>query len=104
MVGSEDAALAMDARKQAQKEEYANLTLKQIASGNKISRSLLMSDDAFVFDTGFCVYAWIGRRASQQERKKALAYAEWYLEKEKLPVYTPVARILEGEEPQKLDE
>jgi len=44
------------------------------------------------------VYAWVGKKASVGEKKKALQFAQEYVQKAKLPNHTPVARVFEGGE------
>jgi hypothetical protein len=44
------------------------------------------------------VFAWVGKKASVGEKKKALSFAQDYVAIAKLPPYTPVARIFEGGE------
>ncbi|KAL6059878.1 Severin [Balamuthia mandrillaris] len=73
------------------------LTFTQVASG-KISRSLLDSNDAFIFDTGAEVFAWVGKGASPTERTQALQHAQMYLDQNGRPPYLPISRIFEGGE------
>jgi hypothetical protein len=58
----------------------------------------LDSNDVFILDAGYEVFAWIGSKSSVPERKKALQYAQYYLAKSGLPAWLPVSRILEGGE------
>lgn len=58
----------------------------------------LDSKDAFIFDAGFEVFAWIGKGASKEEKSKALGWATDYLFKFNRPKDLPVSRILEGSE------
>jgi len=58
----------------------------------------LDSKDAFIFDAGFEVFAWVGKGASKEEKSKALGYATDYLFKNNKPKTMPVCRILEGGE------
>jgi len=73
------------------------MVFQEVATG-KISRSKLISDDVFIFDTGFEVFAWIGKGASPDEKKNALGYAQDYLTKYNRPAFLPISRILEGAE------
>jgi len=70
----------------------------EVAKGRKVKRSLLDSNDVFILYTGTEVFAWVGKKASVGEKKKALSFAQEYVVKAGLPPYTPVARILEGGE------
>jgi len=70
----------------------------QLVPVKEISRKSLDSKDAFIFDAGFEVFAWIGKGASKEEKSKALGYATDYLFKNNRPKTLPVSRILEGAE------
>jgi len=75
-----------------------SLEFKQVATGSQCKKSLLISDDVFILDTGAEVFAWIGKGASTNEKAKALSFAQDYLTKYNRPAYTPISRILEGGE------
>eukprot|EP01130_Rhizamoeba_saxonica_P001437 TRINITY_DN11297_c0_g1_i1.p1 TRINITY_DN11297_c0_g1~~TRINITY_DN11297_c0_g1_i1.p1 ORF type:complete len:447 (-),score=110.54 TRINITY_DN11297_c0_g1_i1:20-1216(-) len=63
-----------------------------------ISRDMLESEDAFVYDTGYEIWVWIGAGASSEERRDALHFAEEYLRSVDLPSYFPISRVIEGGE------
>jgi len=69
-----------------------------IAEGNAIKRAQLKTVDAFVFDAGHQVYAWVGKGASANEKKLAMLYAQNYLKDFKRPIWLPISRIIEGSE------
>lgn len=71
------------------------LEFKEISKG-KIAKGDLNSDDVFIVDVGNEVYAWIGKGASDDEKKKALHYAQQYLKQYDRPSFLPICRILEG--------
>merc|ERR1711879_123507 len=64
---------------------------------DKIAKSSLSTDDVFVLDTGAEVFAWVGKKASEEERKLALGYAQNYLTEYKRPAYISVCRIIKVE-------
>jgi hypothetical protein len=74
------------------------LTFSEVSSGRDIKRSQLDGNDVFIFDTGAEVFAWIGKKASADEKKKALSFAQDYLTKYNRPIWLPISRILEGAE------
>jgi len=74
-----------------------SLTFTKVAEG-KISRSQIDSKDVFIVDSGFEVFAWVGKAASVGERRTALQYALTYLSNQGKNPATPVTRILEGGE------
>jgi gelsolin len=78
-------------------DESGKLEFKEEASG-KVPRSVLDSKDVFVFDIGSEVFAWIGKEASKDEKRKALHFAQEYLKKYNRPSFLPISRILEGGE------
>jgi len=81
-------------------DSTGSLTFTEVADGDKVKKNLLNSDDVFVLDTGYEIFAWVGKNSSLQERKNALQYAQEYLNKGSAPTYHPIARILEGGENQ----
>jgi len=78
-------------------DSSGKLESKQVGEG-KIHKSALDSNDVFILDNGAEVFAWIGAKASVQERKKALQYAQDYLQHAKRPPQVPISRVLEGGE------
>jgi len=75
-----------------------SMQFKEIAKGSACKKSLLISDDVFILDTGAEVFAWIGKGASVDEKSKALSFAQDYLKNYNRPAYLPISRILEGSE------
>lgn len=94
----------LEAEKQHQGELYrlsdasGKFEFKEVAKGDKIKRSHLDSNDVFILSTGAQVFAWVGKKASVGEKRKALQFAQEYVNKAGLPVHVSVARILEGGE------
>jgi len=74
------------------------MVFRELASGPACKPSLLHSDDVFILDSGAEVFAWIGKRASPNEKRNALAYAQDYLKNYNRPSYLPICRVLEGGE------
>jgi len=74
------------------------LTFKEVGKGAAVKRSLLDPNDVFVLDTGAEVFAWIGKGASVGEKKKAMQFAQEYLQKYNRPLFIPISRILQGGE------
>jgi hypothetical protein len=76
--------------------QVADVTL---ASG-VLTKDLLKTEDVFVIDMGNEVYVWVGKAASESERKSALSVAVHYLKEQGRPSHTPVTRVVEeGETP-----
>lgn len=76
-------------------DETGKMLMKEV---KEVSIKSLDSKDAFIFDAGFEIFAWIGKGASKEEKSKALAYATDYIFKNNKPKYLPVSRIMEGAE------
>jgi len=97
--GSDDEAEKAPQRKLFQlSDATGEMVFTLVGEGVKIRRNQLDSNDVFVFDAGNEVFAWIGKGASVDERKKSMSYAQDYLTKYKRPSHTPISRILEGGE------
>jgi len=77
------------------------LTLTKI-NAPKITRAVLKSADAFIFDAGFEIFAWIGKGASPQEKRLAIGYAQDYLSQNNRPAYLPITKVVEGCEPESM--
>jgi gelsolin len=71
------------------------LEFKLVAEKN-VPRKHLNSDDVFIFDIGSKVFAWVGKGASDGEKKNAMMYAGNYLKEYNRPPGLPISRILEG--------
>jgi gelsolin len=71
---------------------------KEVASGNAVKKNLLGTHGIFILDSGFEVYAWIGKAANQGDKKHALQFAQEYLTSHGKPAHLPVSRIYEGSE------
>jgi len=68
-----------------------------LAKVDGYGKDMLNSDDVFVINSGEHVYCWIGKVASVDERKNALAYASNYLNKTATP-WLPISVVAEGKE------
>jgi len=70
----------------------------KVESEGKLVKTILDTHDAFVVDVGSQVFAWIGLKAADKEKKFALKYAQDYIPQYNRPPHLPVTRILEGTE------
>jgi len=61
-------------------------------------RSSLHEADAFIVVTGSCIFTWVGRGATANEKKQALSLAQSYLNRSELPKTLPIVRVLSGAE------
>jgi len=95
--GSDETAAARTKALFQLSDASGTLKFTKVAEGN-IKRSQFVSNDAFIFDAGPEVFVWVGKGANANERKQALQHAQSYLNNNKLPLYLPIVRILEGGE------
>lgn len=65
----------------------------------KLSYSQLDTTDVFLVDSGTGCFVWIGKGASQDERKNGMKYGTDYLAEYKRPPSTPLVRIAQNGEP-----
>ena len=65
-----------------------------------IYRSHLDPDDTFILVCAAEIYAWIGAKASDAERKNAMIKAQGFIPQMNKPNWTPVTRVIDGAEPQ----
>lgn len=70
----------------------------QMTKIDEISREAFTSDDVFIYDIGCEVFAWVGKGASDGERRGAMANASNYLQENNRPNWLPVSIIFEGGE------
>jgi len=65
---------------------------------DKVRKPMFDGNDVFIFDAVSEVFAWVGKKASPQEKRLALQYAQDYLVHYKRPAWLPISRVLEGGE------
>ncbi|ETL43532.1 hypothetical protein F441_06171 [Phytophthora nicotianae CJ01A1] len=69
-------------------------------SSGVLTKDILKTEDVFIIDVGNEVFVWVGKAASDSERKNALTVAVHYLKEEGRPSHTPITRVVEeGETP-----
>ncbi|CAG9538268.1 unnamed protein product [Cercopithifilaria johnstoni] len=80
-------------------DEKGKMNVTMVSKGN-FQYNQLESKDAFILDTcNSGIYVWIGKNCTQNERKKAMTYANKYIELQKKSKNAQVIRVLEGAEP-----
>jgi gelsolin len=72
------------------------LKFDKIAEDDDIDISLLDPKDVFIVDNGLTVFVWVGKEASNNEKKNALPLAEKYIAAEGRPGGTPITRVVDG--------
>jgi gelsolin len=77
----------------------ASGNLKVDPIGQKpLKQEMLNTNDCFILDTGSGIYVWVGKKATDQEKKQAISRAQGFLQTKKYPAWTKVSRIVEGAE------
>jgi len=71
------------------------LSFAQVATGT-VRKAQLDTKDVFIFDSGNHIWAWVGNRASSNEKRRALGFAHKYLVDHNRPLHTPISRVAEG--------
>ena len=74
------------------------LTIEKVKGGPL--RAALDPTDTFVLVCPSEIYAWIGSKASEAERKNAMIKAQAFIRTQNKPNWTPVTRVVQGAEPQ----
>lgn len=67
-------------------------------SSGVLTKDLLKTDDVFIVDAGDTVHVWVGKGASDAERKNAIICATKYLQQNGRSLNTPITRVVEGAE------
>ncbi|KAG0363816.1 fragmin60 [Gamsiella multidivaricata] len=75
--------------------ESGSMTFTLEASGPKVTKDLLDSNDVFILDVHHEVFVWVGSGANKEEHRMGLHYAQEYLKKEGHSSHTPIAKVFE---------
>jgi len=74
------------------------MEFNKVAEANRVTRDKLDTRDVFVLDIGMEIFVWIGKGASEGEKKESMVVGSKYLRDNKRPNYLPITRIHEGSE------
>jgi gelsolin len=97
--GSDDEAEKGDTKRLFRLSDASgSMKFEKVGEAGNVKRKLLDSSDVFILDTGAEVFAWIGKGASPDEKKKAMGFAQQYLTNFNRPAWVPITRVLEGGE------
>ena len=64
----------------------------------KLPISRLNTKSAYVLDTGFELFCWVGKGASPREKSSAMPFAQSYLKRYQRPPVLPITSLKEGRE------
>ena len=80
-------------------DDSGKLILTEVKDGPLLQQDLT-SDDSYLIDNGsFGIWVWIGKRASQGERREAMRNAQGFIKAKQYRPDTPVTRVIDGGEP-----
>jgi len=91
-------------------DEWENVTYKKLFKLSDQSGSLSFSDvdkvaissldqnDVFILDAGNHLYVWVGSKASVDEKKFAMRYAQEYIKTYQRPNFLPISMVSQGSE------
>jgi len=80
-------------------DDSGKLILTEVKDGPLVQEDLT-SDDSYLIDNGnFGIWVWIGKRASQGERREAMRNAQGFIKAKQLKPGTNVTRVIDGGEP-----
>jgi len=79
-------------------DESGSMTFELVSEGSNVSRELLNDDDVFIFDVGNQIYAWVGAKSSNDEKKLAMKYAQDYIRTYQRPFILPISSVPSGRE------
>lgn len=83
-------------------DNSGKLMCTEIGRGD-LRKNMLGSDDVYMLDAGIEIFMYVGKRASNAERKNAMGTAISYLAHQDKPLGTPIHVIKEGQDVSKLD-
>jgi len=80
-------------------DDSGKLILTEVKDGPLLQEDL-KSDDSYLIDNGnFGIWVWIGKKASQGERREAMRNAQGFIKAKQLKPGTNVTRVIDGGEP-----
>ena len=80
-------------------DSEGKLVLTEVKDG-PLQQADLKSEDSFLVDNGnFGIWVWIGKRASEGERREAMRNAQGFIKAKNLKPGTPITRVIDGGEP-----
>ena len=80
-------------------DDSGKLILTEVKDAPLLQQDLT-SDDSYLIDNGsFGIWVWIGKRASQGERREAMRNAQGFIKAKQYRPDTPVTRVIDGGEP-----
>jgi len=60
-------------------DESGEMKKKEVASGKDIKKTMLDSKDLFLLDTRDCLFLWVGKETSKDEKRLSLSIGQKYL-------------------------
>jgi len=79
-------------------DSSGSLSMADVASGS-LARDMLDTNDVFVMDNGADIFVWIGKGATDAERRSGMKLGTDYCTQAARPAGTRVTKVMEGAEP-----
>jgi len=100
--GSDDAAHEAQKAKDIKLWQLSDATGKLVmteVTDRPLKKEMLLTEESFILDTGSSgIYAWVGKKASSQEKARAMKYAMDFIKEHNYPEWTPICKIVERAE------
>jgi len=74
------------------------MQMTKVLEAAAIPKSALQSDDVFILDTSVLIYVWVGKGASNDERRLCIPRTQVYMETNGIAASVPIIRELDGSE------
>jgi hypothetical protein len=84
-------------------DSSGRMRIKKIIQGT-VMFDLFNDDDVYIVDAVDCLFVWIGKGSSPNERKNAMTYAKSYLGYHGKPNWTIIKSVEQGKEPKEFFE
>jgi len=82
-------------------DSSGNMEFTCVGEGDDVQPDKLDSNEVFILDSDGSVYVWVGKGASIDERRNAMAYAHTY--SSKMNTMAPITIVAEGKRTQQFD-
>lgn len=79
-------------------DESGNVKLTQVGKGTQLKRNLLTTNDSFLFDVGFEIFVWEGKKSNKNEKQFASQAVRTYRDQYNRPQSIKMTRCMEGGE------
>lgn len=79
-------------------DESGSAKLQEVGKGTQLKRNLLSTTDTFLFDVGFEIFVWEGKKSNKTEKQFAAQAVRTYRDQYNRPQSIKITRCMEGGE------